>query len=488
MVRSQRFKGAGRAFALLGVLLTVLPAGAVPALGAPAWSRPTAIARLACGLRTADAARVVQNARGDVLVVWVEHCGQQGIVALSRRAGHRFGRPRTLAHIGGNWVVWLQAAIDSRGGAVVAWERPTISSSSSKVYVATRAPAKPFGRPLVVDRAGEDPSLALAPDGAALLAWERLEAPPPVSPGQMGLFPIRRVVAATRAAGSPRFGHSRTLSTTQPATPFGSGIGAMWPAAALAPDGTAVVAWARYDGNSANCCTAVEAATRRPGGRFNAPVRFPTPIDMSQFDKPVVGIGSDGGPATIAWPADDRRTLPGPSGLFAVRWDGGAAGDPVTLVAPATNGHGMFSPQLLLAPDGSATVAWDDGERACAIGHRHAVTLAADGSAGAPRQLTPVGSELVDTATTLDRAGRLVAAWLHVTASAYDRYGYCTPLGSRLEGTLDGVPLAPGPEQRGRFGTIDSAGGSLDLAGAPGQRTLAVWTARARVMLTTLRP
>ena len=102
------------------------------------------------------------------LVAWIEIGCRGGaydmrwrLVAVSRRAGHRFGLPRII-HSGGAWDgLELDIALDARGGGTIAWaRRPQEAFRDTGILVSTRRPGRRFTRPRLVDAHAATPQLA----------------------------------------------------------------------------------------------------------------------------------------------------------------------------------------------------------------------------------------------------------------------------------------------------------------------------------------
>ena len=208
----------------------------------PAGQRWGAAQTLALDAFTPD---VAMDSRGNAAIVWVSRSGT--IKAGFRPAGKPWGAIRTLAQAGptgggpsvaldssGNAVaVWHaggigagvfvetsrraaggswepaqrlgsaafapgpQVALDRAGNATVAW------AGQREVQVSTRAASGGWQPPIPVEAPGSDPDgvrLVMAPDGRAVVVWSQF------------VRPVRRIMAAVRAAGSLVWGPSEALS------------------------------------------------------------------------------------------------------------------------------------------------------------------------------------------------------------------------------------------------------------------------------------
>jgi hypothetical protein len=125
-----------------------------------------------------------------------------------------------------------------------------------------------------------------------------------------------------------------------PANPVNKPVGR--PSVAMARDGTAFVAFLRYDG--ANLRTGV--AVRSPGGGFG-PVRALSPAGQDAFS-PTIAVDRQGN-ATIAW-------MQGPA--FNVQARFRPAGGDWGEAAPLTAGQIHSGPSLAVGDNGGAVVAW----------------------------------------------------------------------------------------------------------------------------------
>ena len=120
--------------------------------------------------------RLAVNLRGDAVVVWSgsRRGGSRDVLlAAGRRAGHAFGRAKSIGEPGSDQRV----AVDPHGRALMAWTR-TIPPEhlASQIRFATREPGGAWARPATVasGRVG-GPELAIVPGGSLVLAWREDE-------------------------------------------------------------------------------------------------------------------------------------------------------------------------------------------------------------------------------------------------------------------------------------------------------------------------
>jgi hypothetical protein len=183
-----------------------------------------------------------------------------------------------------------------------------------------------------VGRVHSCPSVAEAPGGAAVIAGgvRRNEEPNNVT-----------IKAALREPGAA-FGQA-----------VGLGTGAGAPVVAVAPNGHAVVAWARQTEER----LIVVAARRAPGGAFGAPETVASRRLAALGDVDLAAGVDAAGRATLLW----SRELP--SGAESIEAASAAAGAPFAVERLASHVGYDADPVLAVAPDGWALAAHrrDDG-------------------------------------------------------------------------------------------------------------------------------
>ena len=234
-----------------------------------------------------------------------------GLRVASRPAAGRFGRAQTLTDKL-DADPSADAAFDPNGNAVVIW------TDEAGMYAAARAAGKRrFGRAQIINETQADPQVSVGSTGATTAAWAAqahgawtvsatrarkaqafgsavaLKIPglgksKPVI-GVDGRSAITaawsddgRVMAAT-CGTSGRCGRAKALSV--------AGEKASDPSVAVAPDGTAVVAWRSPAG--------VSAAVRRRHGTFRSPGRLATLADGESATDLAVAVGPAGDAAAL---------------------------------------------------------------------------------------------------------------------------------------------------------------------------------------------
>ncbi len=296
------------------------------------------------------------------------------MVAYRRTPGGTFGAPEPVASWRGiPFSDALAAGIDGAGRATLAWSRDATSSRSA-VEVASAAAGARFGAPsrLGTSQIGSEPSLAVAPDGRALIAYD----------GEAG-----GVTIAEREPGAADFG---------PSTSIGGGGG---PTVALAEGGAAIVAW-RTSGVTRT--GGVQMSSRAAAGPFG------TPRDVAPGHRPPRGLGSGSGSVLIGshGPPQDRPRLaaaiagPDAALIWADGSDESVTGAAYAAIGALAGGpvarsalSGPVRPAISLAPlalaDGRAAVAWADdavelASFATGQGRLHLALAGAPRSADAP--------------------------------------------------------------------------------------------------------
>jgi hypothetical protein len=273
------------------------------------------------------------------------------------------------------------------------------------------------------------PDVDAGPDGTATVAWSAR------SGGEFAVF--ARQIAADGARGSVH-----QLSA--------SGGDALEPRVAVAPDGTAIVAWPRWDGASFRLQERRIAA----GGTPEEATRTLSGPGQNAIS-PQVDVAPDG-EATVVWKRFDgfrylvlvRHILPdgttdaasqrlSEAGQDAVEPDVAVAADGTatavwsrydgadsiiqarrvapdgTLAATANlsaPGESAIQPHVALAPDGAATVVWNrfDGANWLIQGQRLALGGAA---AGGVFSLSATGRSAAEPQLTVDGRGVATAVW-----------------------------------------------------------------------------
>ncbi len=263
---------------------------------------------------------------GTTTVVWNRSNGTNFITqATTRPPSGSFAAPVDLS-VAGQSAAGARIAIAPDGTTTVVWQRS--NGADDIIQAATRPPSGSFAAPVGLSEAGQSANsaqIAVAPDdGTARVVWQR-------SNGTNDI-----IQATTRPPGG---------SFATPADLSVAGQNAEEPQIAIAPDGTTTLVWQRSNGTN----NIIQAATRPPGGPIAAPV------DLSVAGQNAAGaqiaIAADG-TATVVW---QRFNGTNPTIQATTRPPGGSFAAPVDL---STVGLDAYSPEIAIAPDGTATTVW----------------------------------------------------------------------------------------------------------------------------------
>ncbi|MEY2515746.1 MAG: hypothetical protein QOJ89_3104 [bacterium] len=203
---------------------------------------------------------IAADGRGDVAATWVEHLsGRDHLVVAVRRRSQPFGRPSVIA--GSGFISSPSLAWSARGDLVVAYQRsvPRRGPVQRSVEARVRRAGHGWSR---VWRLGPSSgfsviSTAASANGRMVVAWGTQDG------GEEAGTPWI-VRAAMRAAGARGFRTTQRLDVSEghDERPAG-GV-----TAAMAPDGTATVAWSSIAGARYPHTFPVRAATARSSLRF----------------------------------------------------------------------------------------------------------------------------------------------------------------------------------------------------------------------------
>jgi hypothetical protein len=208
-------------------------------------------------------AAIAADDRGNVAATWVEHLsGRDHLVVAVRRPGAPFGRPSVIA--GSGFISSPSLAWSARGDLVVAYQRSISAPGPTRrqVEARVRRAGHNWGsaQRLGASSGFSEITAGAAADGRMLVAWGTQDG------GEEAGTPWI-VRAAMRPAGSSsRFRAAQELEASEgrderPAGPV---------VAAIAPDGTATVAWSSIANAQRPHTFPVRAATAGSSLRFGA--------------------------------------------------------------------------------------------------------------------------------------------------------------------------------------------------------------------------
>jgi hypothetical protein len=377
-------------------------------------------------------------------------------------------------------------AVAADGTATVVWSART--DGRFTVYMRRTGPAE-TGPLTALSDPGQDafaPQVVVAPDGTATVAWIR-------SDGSNFLVQARRI----DPTGTPEASTGNLSQTGQDAAA---------PRVDVGPDGTATVVWKRFDGGD----YLVEERRLTPAGEL-LPAESANVLSEAGQDavEPAVATAPDG-TATVAWSRYD-----GAHSIVQARRIDAAGAPEATTSSLSAEAQSAVQPQVAVAPGGAATVVWNrfdgshwviQGQRLSAAGlpEGTAATLSSSTRNAAEPQLsigpdgkvTIVwerydGSSFVVQARRISSAGALAAATLNLSASGRDAAepqvdvapdGTATVLWSRYDGSNWIV-------QRRDVAADEtlSAVSNLSLAGRRGSGPAVAWGSGGDLMTTWRR-
>jgi hypothetical protein len=458
---------------------------------------------------TAATPQVAVAADGSAVVVWsARHQGHFGVFARRIGADGKPAGPATELSAPPGDAFSPQLALQADGSAVVVWTRfdgSHFAIQARRIDPGGSAPSET----LDLSPAGQDatePQLALAPDGTATVVWKRFNGFHPfvqerriaadwslegsvetLSEARQDAVEPQVAVASDGAAlvAWSRFDGSNSIVQARSISPEGSpqgpaaslsaaGVNSVEPQLALAPDGSAAVVWSRTDGSGTVIQYHRLAADGSPLGAT---------LDISAAGRsaePQVAVAGDGS-ATAVWNRFD-----GSSFVIQARRIS-SAGSPQGTVTLSAAGRDAASPQVAIAEGGGADVVWSrfDGT-AWVVQERHldaggaaagsAQSLSAAGrSAGAPQIATGPYGETARVWTRFDGADDIVQLALRPPEPPAPPPEEPPPSGEK----------PPPPDPTIRSGDDDLTGEPHSEATAGGRRGASLRLGRLRLNLRT---
>ncbi|MGN6216571.1 MAG: glycosyl hydrolase [Solirubrobacterales bacterium] len=220
------------------------------------------------------------------------------------------------------------------------------------------------------------------------------------------------VVAWTRSDGSNFLVQARRIApdgTPEESTKNLSTTGhdSFEPQVAVAPDGTATVVWKRFDGFH------YLIQERRIAGDGTREASSHTLSESKQDAvEPQVGVAADG-TATVAWSRYD-----GAESVVQTRQIAPDGEPEATTETLSASGESAIQPRLTTAPDGTATVVWNrfDGSNWIVQAQRLSPAGLPE---GAPEDLSAAGRSAAEPQLALDSAGAATVVWDRFDGSSF---------------------------------------------------------------------
>jgi hypothetical protein len=318
------------------------------------------------------AASVRLDAAGNATAVWIggDNLRTNHIMVAVRPRDGRFGTPVAVADSG---ITAPALAVAADGAAVLAW-----SSDYGHTEAVMRSPGRCadgqargcFGAVRTFEGGG-DLALTLGPAGSAYLAW----------PGRRG------GVAVAVAARGAQFGAPRTT----PAAVSGQ------PAVAVRDDGSAVVAWraSQVSSEESNRWAPIRAAVLDPRGRLSAPQT----LSRADGDAPRIAVNRQG-EAIVLW---EQRSRNGVRLAAAIGRVGQQFGAPVELSPPSEEQD--VNGSLVADRRGDVVLVYDHDGGVFARVRRPGATFAA------ATRLNPRATDGTLAAPVIAAARKITAVW-----------------------------------------------------------------------------
>jgi hypothetical protein len=378
---------AGARLALAALLACgLLAAAAAPAL-AGTWLPSVDLSK---PLRSANRPTVAMDDAGRTVAIW-ERDGktpfESTVQASVRGLGGQFSEPLDLSLPS----YAPQLAITPAGEAVATWWHS--EGGKYVLQVSRRPPDGPFSPPLDVAEAPTSASppetdLAVNAGGEAAVAWV-----------QKNVEEKSAIMAATLPAGAAP---SSAQEVSDPEHD------AFSPDVDVAPDGTAVLAWAGYF--SAESPSAVLLSTES-GGSFPAPVKVSS---ADGVDSPQLALDAAGDPTLVWRGLVEKEVEPGEPELFFSAIEGrsavgGSFGSVFVLLEDEEDPG--FLPRLAIAPDGTAVAVWVHRELASSFALEGVTRPSSQASFSAPQEIAQEEGEISAPSLAINGGGTSIVAW-----------------------------------------------------------------------------
>lgn len=349
---------------------------------APALGGPSEAADLSPAGEVVDGSDVAVAPDGTATVVWSARQGGGDFQVFARRiAPDGIRGPVQQLSASGQDALAPQVAVAPDGTATVAWVR-----SDGADFLAQARRIAPDGTPEEstknLSNTGQDaaePQVAVAPDGTSTVVWKRFD-------GSHYLVQERRI-----APDGTREASFHVLSEAKQ--------DAVEPQVAAGPDGVATVVWSRFDGTN----SIVQERRIEADGE---PAEATQSLSLAGENaiEPEVAAAGDG-TATVVWDRfDGSHWIVQAQRLSAAGLpEGGAAN-------LSASGHDAAEPQLALAEDGAATVAWDRFDGSSFVVQARRLDPGGE-PAGSAVDLSATGRDAGEPAVAIAPSGTATVLW-----------------------------------------------------------------------------
>ncbi|HEX8103361.1 MAG TPA: hypothetical protein VF533_12165 [Solirubrobacteraceae bacterium] len=319
--------------------------------------------------------KIGTDSAGDAVIAWLGHDGSNWVVRARGRLATGGLTPLQRLSAPGYDANNLSLAVEPDGDAVVAWERYV---GDYQVIEARRRAADGTLGPVHTLSYGaarsEYPDVAVAPDGTATVVWLR------------------------HAGGDKQYIQARTiaangsLSATQTLTP--TGLEAYTPSVSMDGAGRAVFGWTRTTSGGA---LIAETRARSAGGVLSAPQRLSATGSIA-FE--LVSAGDATGRRVFAWL---KRVGSVDSLAGRIRRADGTLSAEFPLGA-----DDGINPAVAIDPNGNATFAWHTDEDVSVV---HSRRRSVAGTLGTIRTLSNPAQNAAAPHVAVDPAGKATIAW-----------------------------------------------------------------------------
>jgi len=425
---------------------------------APAGTGP--ITALSDPSQDALAPQVAVAPDGTATVTWIRSDGTNFLVQARRidPAGVPDATTKNLSQTGQDAAA-PRVDVDPNGTSTVVWKR-----YDGGHYLIEERRLTPAGDRLpadssnVLSESGGDavePTVAAAADGTATVAWSRYD-------GAHSIVQTRRI----DAAGAP-------VATTTDLS--AAGQSAIEPQVAVAPGGAATVAWTRFDGSH----WVIQAQRLSAAG-----VAEGTPASLSgstrNATEPQLAAGGDG-KVTVVWSRYDGSNF-----VVQARRISAAGAPAAATLNLSASGRDAAEPQVDVAPNGTATVLWSRYDGSNWIVQRRDV--AANEALAATVNLSAAGRRGSGPALAWGSGGNLTMAWRRFAGSG-DAVE-ATPLPQAFPPLPEPPPAEeeePAPEPTSPGGGVSAAAAAAPGGGAGAQEAAAVDSLRLTKVIVNRR-